>query len=376
MDLLSIEGLSGREGKVAAAVKKKLRAAGCKPSWIGHDQAHRRIPGDYEVGNLILKLPGTVAGDRLLFMGHMDTVPLCRGADPVRKGARIVSRGKTGLGGDNRTAVACLVTMVETILKHDLPHPPMTVLFTVGEEVGLWGARTVRLSDLGKPKMGFNIDGGAPAELEIGALGADRWQAHVHGISSHAGVHPDHGVSAALIAARAIADIATRGFFGKIVKGSRRGTSNVGMIGGGEASNQVTDYVLVKGESRSHDTAFVRTITDTYRKAFDRAAKSVRNHKKKTGKVRFVVETDYEPFRIPKNAPVIQHAVRAAKSVRLKATLNYADGGLDANYLNARGVPTVTFGAGQHSPHTVDEYVNVKEFLGGCRYAVALATLP
>jgi len=51
-----------------------------------------------------------------------------------------------------------------------------------------------------------------------------------------------------------------------------------------------------------------------------------------------------------------------------------ADGGLDANHLTARGVPTVTLGAGQHSPHTVDEYVVVEEYLDGCRLAVAVAT--
>ena len=80
-----------------------------------------------------------------------------------------------------------------------------------------------------KAEDGFNYDGGAPAELYVGALGADRWRAHVHGISSHAGCHPDHGVSAALIASRAIADVAARGFFGKIVQGKHRGTSNVGI---------------------------------------------------------------------------------------------------------------------------------------------------
>lgn len=374
MDLLKIEGLSGREGKVAAAIQRKLRAAGCKSAWMAHDLAHRRIPEDFEVGNLIVELPGTVKGDRLLFMGHMDTVPLCRGAVPARRGNRIVSRGKTGLGADNRTAVACLVTLVETLMTRKLAHPPLTLLFTVGEETGLWGARMVRLADLGKPKMGFNIDGGAPAELMVGALGADRWCAHVHGISSHAGCHPDHGVSAALIASRAIADVAARGWFGKIVRGRRRGTSNVGTIQGGEASNQVTDYVQVKGESRSHDPRFVREITETWRRAFERAAKSVKNHKKKTGSVRFEAATDYAPFHIPSKAEVVRRAVGAARSIGQKPTLISVDGGLDANYLNARGVPTVTFGAGQHSPHTVDEYVDVREYLDGCRLAVALAT--
>ena len=42
------------------------------------------------------------------------------------------------------------------------------------------------------------------------------------------------------------------------------------------------------------------------------------------------------------------------------AVTRVGDGGLDANYLNAKGVPTVTLGAGQHKPHTIDEYVDVQ----------------
>jgi tripeptide aminopeptidase len=373
MDLLAIEGLSGREGQVARAIKKKLKAAGCKTSWMSHDKANEKIPGDYEIGNLIVKLPGTVKGPRKLFMGHMDTVPLCRGAVPMRKGHRIVSRGDTGLGGDNRTAVACLVTMVEELLEHNIPHPPITALFTVGEEVGLWGARMVKIADLGNPKLGFNIDSGVPADFVQGALGADRWEVHVHGRSSHAGVHPDHGISASLIASRAIADVAKQGYFGKIVKNGKRGTSNVGRIQGGEASNQVTDYVLVSGESRSHDPKFVTRITEIWRKAFERAARSVKNHKRQSGKVRFVSKKDYEPFRLDRNEPVVKHAMATARSIGMKPKLFLADGGLDANWLSARGLPTITFGAGQHAAHTVDEYVDVREYAGGCRLAVALA---
>ena len=60
MELLAIEGLSGQEGEVAKAVREKLESAGCKPAWIRHDTANKRIPGDYEVGNLIVKIPGNV----------------------------------------------------------------------------------------------------------------------------------------------------------------------------------------------------------------------------------------------------------------------------------------------------------------------------
>ena len=116
MDLLKVPGPSGGEAAVAALVSAKLIKCGCKKSWLSHDNAHKKIGDGYEVGNLIVKLPGTTRGARRLFSGHMDTVPLCRGAIPVRRGNRIVPRTRTALGGDNRTAVSCLVTIVETLL--------------------------------------------------------------------------------------------------------------------------------------------------------------------------------------------------------------------------------------------------------------------
>src|SRR5207302_11211690 len=120
------------------------------------DRAHEQIPLPTQAGNLIVTLPGSRTGPRRLFMTHLDTVPLCAGAVPARKGGRIVPAGKTALGGDNRTGCGALVTMVLTLLERELPHAPMTVLFTVREESGLWGARYVDAADLGKPVMGFN----------------------------------------------------------------------------------------------------------------------------------------------------------------------------------------------------------------------------
>jgi len=374
IDLLRIEGLSGSESDVAAAVRRKLRAAGCKASWIRFDDVQRKIPGDFDTGNLIVRLPGTLRAPRRLFVGHLDTVPLCRGAVPVRKGDRIVSKGKTGLGGDNRTAVACLVTVIETLLTRGLPHPPLTFLFTVGEEIGLQGSRFVRIADLGRPRLGFNVDGGDPTKLTIGALGSDRWEVEVLGRAAHAGVHPDHGVSATLIAATAIREVAAHGYFGRIRKGRKRGSSNVGRIEGGEAANQVTDRVRVEGESRGHDPRFVTEITETYRKAFQNAARRVKNHRGVRGKVRFKVRRAYEPFRIGRREPVVRLAAAAVRNLGLRPELRVVDGGLDANHLNARGVPTITLGAGQHSPHTTDEYVVVAEYLDGCRLALGLAS--
>ena len=51
----------------------------------------------------------------------------------------------------------------------------------------------------------------------------------------------------------------------------------------------------------------------------------------------------------------------------------FSNGGLDANWLDKHGIPTVTIGAGQAEIHTIKEYVNLPEFAKGCRLALLLA---
>src|SRR5206468_8919994 len=141
--------------------------------------ANEKIPLPTQTGNLIVTLPGTRPGPRRLFMTHLDTVPLCAGAVPVHKGNKIVPAGHTALGGDNRTGVGALVTMLSTLMERKLPHGPMTALFTVREESGSWGARFADKVELGDPIMGFNVDGTSPTTITIGAVGAERRHAAV-----------------------------------------------------------------------------------------------------------------------------------------------------------------------------------------------------
>ncbi len=382
MRFLAVEGVTGQEKAIAAEVVKALREAGVPAKAIRYDDAHQRIPLPTQTGNLLVTLPGTRVGPRLLFMTHLDTVPLCAGAVPVRVSKdRINAKGATALGGDNRTGVAALVTLAATLLEHQLPHPPLTLLFTVREESGLYGARHVNPADLGGVVMGFNIDGGNPHELTVGAVGAERWEVEITGKAAHAGVHPEQGISATLVAALALAEVRAGGWFGKVRQGAREGTSNVGVFAGrdghsaGNATNVVTDYVYVRGESRSHDQRFFKEITRAYAAAFKNAATKVLDDRGRKAKVKFSSRLDYYPFRLKEAAPVVQHAEAAAVSLGLEPRLRVGNGGLDANWLVRHGIPTVTFGAGQNSIHTVREWVDVPKFLDGCRLALAIATL-
>ncbi|MFL5245679.1 MAG: M20/M25/M40 family metallo-hydrolase [Gemmataceae bacterium] len=381
MRFLAVEGVTGEEKAIGQEVFQALVEVGVPRRNIKHDNAQERIPLPTPTGNLIVEFPGTRPGPRRLFMTHLDTVPLCAGAKPALHGQRIKPAGKTALGGDNRTGVAVLVTMAATLLERQLPHGPMTLLFTVREESGLWGARYVDPGDLGEPVEAFNVDGSCPDELTIGAVGAERWQVEVVGRAAHAGAHPEKGISSTMVAALALADIQRQGWFGKINRNGQAGTSNVGSFGGtngssaGAATNVVTDYVLIHGEARSHQLPFVRSITQAYQKAFTEAAKMVKDDRSRSAKVRFKRRLDYYPFRLKDNAPVVARALEGAKLAGLKPTLRTTNGGLDANWMVRHGIPTVTFGAGQRNVHTLDEYVDLDDFKKGCRLALALATL-
>jgi tripeptide aminopeptidase len=377
---LSVEGVTGHEKAISAEVVRSLQEAGVPRRTLRFDTANQHIPLPTETGNLIVTLPGTRPGRPRLFLAHLDTVPLAAGARPVRSGRFIRPAGPTALGGDDRTGVAVLVTLAATLLQKQLAHGPLTLLFTVREESGLWGARHADQKDLGEPECAFNVDGGSPDELTVGAVGAERWQAWVHGRAAHAGAHPEKGISATLVAALALAEIKRGGWFGKVERTEGVGTSNVGSFGGhdgrsaGNAANVVTDYVHLHGESRSHNPRFVRLITRAYKQALTDAAKQVVDDQGRAARVRFEARLDYHPFRLRPTAGVVRFAQTVAARIGRQPVLRVTNGGLDANWLVRNGIPTVTFGAGQREIHTIKEFVDLADFQAACRLAIALAT--
>ena len=375
MEMMAIPGKSCEEALVAKHIHKRLIAAGIPKSAIQHDTAHKRSENGGQVGNLIVKLPGTLRAPRRLLMAHIDTVPLCVGCQPVRKGAFIHSRdSNTALGGDDRAGASVVLNAILTIYKNKLPHPPLTLFWPVQEEIGLRGARYVTLGKLGKPKQCFNWDGGAPNMAVIGATGDYDIQIEINGIASHAGGHPEDGVSATAIAALATTDLVENGWHGLIQKGRNEGTSNIGVIAGGDATNVVTPKLNLRAEARSHDPKFRKRIVNEFRKAFDRAVHKVQNAAGETGSVNFQADLKYESFRISPNEPTVQTALAAVEAIGLPPETRTCNGGLDANWLIAHGYPTVTLGCGQQGIHTVDETLHVASYLNACRIGLLLAT--
>ncbi len=373
--LLSVPGKSRDEVAIQETILAILHEAGISADSCTIDTAHKKAPGGGETGNLIVKLPGTMRGPRRLLMAHVDTVPICVGAQPYIDGEYIrSSNSRSGLGGDDRGGVAVVLTAIREILRQKLPHPPLTLLFPVQEEIGLCGVRYLTTSKLGKPALAFNWDGNAASMLCIGATGDDAITIEIDGIASHAGVHPELGVSAAAIAGVAIADLVQNGWHGLIRKGRNSGTSNIGVIHGGEATNVVMPKLTLRAEARSHNPKFRQQIVNAFKKAFVSAAKTIVSADGQRGQIRFHSELKYEAFRLPAEAPVVQAADTTLRALGVEPQLTIGNGGLDANWMVAHGIPTVTLGCGQRAIHTVNEHLHLPSFLQACRIAISLAS--
>jgi len=373
--LMGIPGTSGQEGAVQKFVIDALRSAGVPSSAITVDQVNRKSPIGGECGNLVVKLPGTLRAPRRLLMAHLDTVPLCVGSRPVRKGKVVHSADKsTGLGADNRAGCAVVLTAAREIMQHKLPHPPLTLFWAVQEEVGLHGARLVSHALLGRPKLAFNWDGGVATKLTIGATGAYRMRIVLEGLASHAGNHPELGVSAVTIAGLAISNLEAGGWLGAIQQGKRSGTSNIGVVRGGAATNFVTDRLELMAEARSHDPKFRGQILKAFERAFRKAAAKVRNIKGTRGRATVESRLDYDSYCLSPSEPCVAAATQAVRSAGGEPELAIANGGLDANWMTARGLPTVSLGCGQRAVHTTGEELDLDEFAMACRIGLRLAT--
>ena len=375
LELMAIPGKSGDEAAVAEYIRGKLLAAGAAAEAIKTDSAQKQALIAGNTGNLILKLPGTLKGPRRMLSAHMDTVPICVGCQPRVEGQFVKSANPaTGLGADDRAGAATILTAALEILENKLPHPPLVFCWFIQEEVGLYGARCVQQSLLGKPAMCFNWDGGLPEKVTIGATGGYRMVIEIEGIASHAGVCPERGVSAIAIASLAIADLTRGGWHGLVNKGKHRGTSNVGFIHGGEATNVVTDRVSLKAEARSHDPKFRGKLIGEIEKAFKNAAKELRSSEGARGSVRIDGRLDYESFLLDGKSECIRLAEAAVATAGRTPQQSISNGGLDANWLNAHGIPAVTLGCGQMNVHMTSEMLDLAAFRDACRIAVRLAT--
>ncbi len=378
LELIPIPGPPAGESAVAACLRKKLIDIGIPEDSITTDNAHDQSEYGGDTGNLIVDLIGNAQGERWMFSTHMDTVPGAVGTSPRLEGNEILSGvADRALGGDNRAGCALLLQVARSLVGQKGQHRPVTLIFFIQEEVGLVGARGMDLDRLGNPRptLCFNFDGGPPDELVTTVIGTERFNIHIEGIAAHAGARPEQGVSAATIASIAIAELDREGWNARIDRQEGRGSANVGTITGGTGTNVIMPELHILAEARSHSPTFRRTIIDKWKSTFVRIAASTTNKTGDHGSVTFSAGPTYEPFALPKDAPVIRAVEEAAHTCGHDTHLVTNDGGMDANWIVAHGIPTVTLGVGQSNAHTPEERLDLSRFRMACSIATTLTRI-
>ncbi len=132
--------------------------------------------------NIIIKKPGTPgyeSAPTVILQGHMDMVwekadhsDHAFETDPIRPmvdGDRLRARGTT-LGGDNGIAMAYAMALLSS---DHIPHPPLEVLMTTQEEVGLKGASQVDPAHL-SGKILINLDAEEEGRFFVSCSGGTR----------------------------------------------------------------------------------------------------------------------------------------------------------------------------------------------------------
>lgn len=375
LDLLQIDGPPAQEARVAAFLRERLLQLGIPQENIAEDHAQNQSEYQGNTGNLIAHIDGNQNSPHLMFSTHMDTVPDAVGCAPrlnADKNRIINNNPETAPGGDNRTGCAALLHLARELIALNGDHLPITLVFFIQEEVGLVGARGLDLSLLDNPTMCFNLDGGRPDHFVTSVIGTERFTVDLTGIAAHAGGSPQNGVSAAIIAAHALSELDKEGWNGKIQKPEGTGSANVGIVNGGQGSNVVMPAMHILTEARSHDPTFRKTIIDTWKAAFIRSAQTVANHQNQNGSVAFGPGPTYEAFALQNEDPVVQISLQAAQSCGFTPQTLSNDGGMDANWIVAHGIPAVTFGAGQRQVHTTDEWIDLSDFERACQLVTAI----
>ena len=119
-----------------------------------------------QANNVIIFQDGTCGYEDhapVILQGHMDMVcekdadcPLdmaVDGLDVTHDGTSVFARGTT-LGGDDGIALAYALALMDDLT---IPHPPLEVIITVDEEIGMLGADVIDLSQL-KGRTLINLD--------------------------------------------------------------------------------------------------------------------------------------------------------------------------------------------------------------------------
>jgi tripeptide aminopeptidase len=362
--LVAVASVSRREAALASELTRRLDALGAE---IVFDASAAATGSD--TGNLIARLAGSLNVPALLLNAHLDTVQPGEGINARFKDGVFTSEGTTVLGADDKSGIAVILEAISVLREDRVPHGPIEVVLTTCEEAGLDGARNLDFS-LISARYGYALDGSDTEGIIVQSPSANRFEIRLRGRDAHAGAHPEQGINAIHLAAKAMAGLA----IGRI---DRETTCNIGWIEGGIAANVVPALVTLRGEARSHDETKLERVTAGILGAFERTVSEQRALAGQDDLPRLEarVNRSYSRTRIPDDHALVTLVRSAAARLGRSMKTKISGGGSDANIFFEKGVPLGILGTGMREVHTVRENVRLADMLRAAELLIEIVQL-
>jgi tripeptide aminopeptidase len=310
------------------------------------DQCGDKIDGN--CGNIIAYIKGSIEGEPLCFSAHMDQVSPCFNIKPKIEGELIRSDGTTTLGGDDKGGIVVILEALQHILEENIPHKDIFLLFTVCEEQGLLGCKYLDTSNLPVKNIVI-VDAAGPAGI-IAYKAPSKVSITVtfKGKKAHAGIEPEKGINAIMVAAQAISNM-------RIGRIDEETTSNIGRIEGGGADNIVTDEVKLTAEIRSFSTKKLNSEINIMKQCCMNSAS------KNFASVDFKYEVDFSAFELSKSSYIYNLCVEKFQKEGIEPKPAKIGGGSDANILFSKGYNCAIISVGMDKVHTTEETINIDD---------------
>ena len=331
VDILSVDSYWGNEDRVVAIIQPRLEAAGvvCR-----RDQ----------IGNLICHWPAKGKDSPpIMLNAHMDTVLPTPEMTPVVKADAVYSDGSSVLGADDKAGVAAIVEAVAMVDEAALPHGPIDLVFTVGEDVGQFGAAAFDADDV-ESRVALVLDFGGPVGVICDRQAAScNFDVTFHG-NAAAAAHPETGKSAVSMMARAI-DRMPLGPVDELT------VANVGIVSGGDARNIIPPQAKLVAQARALTQEALDRQVASMRAALEDGAAAF------GGRVEISTEQRFKPTQFGHDHPALQVAYAGIQAAGLKPQFVHTFGGSDAQNFNEKGIDSAILGTGYQDIHSINEWM-------------------
>lgn len=310
------------------------------------------------IGGHVTRIASASAGDHLrasfgtgsrqiLLLGHFDTVwPIGQLTTmPLKRdGGRLYGPGvfdmKAGIG---LGALATRAVMEQSTLSDTC----IVMLWTTDEEIGSGTSRALIETEAAKSKAVLVLEPSLPGgALKTSRKGVGQFEVIARGVSAHAGLNPEKGVSAIRELARQIIAI------DDLQDPASGVTVTVGVVGGGTRAN------VVPAEARATVDARALTVADA-----DRVTRAMRALQAQLAGARVDVTGGFSRPPLERSAAVVklfEMAKSAAADVGVTLGEGSAGGGSDGNFTAAIGIPTLDgLGAIGDGAHALHEHVEL-----------------